>query len=178
MSYIFNPNLEQFRPIQDFPDYEIGDHGTVRSMKYGKVRVTKPGVASHGYLNVSLCKNGQVKNMTVHRLVAIAFIPNPENKHEVNHLNGKTDNRVCSLEWCNPDENIKHAIKTGLLNNVGENHGKCKVSDTDCELIKIKYATGNYTQKEIGDEFGVSQPQVSYIIRGKSRSNPTTQKTQ
>lgn len=80
------------------------------------------GSADHkGYLTVNLYqKTVEVgkyvcKNYKVHRLVAIAFIPNPENKAQINHINGlKSDNRVENLEWCTNYENRQHAIKTGL----------------------------------------------------------------
>lgn len=70
------------------------------------------------YKFVSLLVNGQPKRMRVHRLVAMAFIPNPENKPYVNHINGdKGDNNVENLEWVTPSENTIHAVKTGLMSN-------------------------------------------------------------
>lgn len=70
------------------------------------------------YKFVSLLINGQAKRMRVHRLVAMAFIPNPENKPYVNHINGdKGDNNVENLEWVTPSENTIHAVKTGLMSN-------------------------------------------------------------
>lgn len=67
------------------------------------------------YCNVTLSNGGNLSYQTVHRLVAFAFIPNPENKPCVNHINGiKTDNRVENLEWINWDENVQHAYDTGL----------------------------------------------------------------
>jgi hypothetical protein len=70
------------------------------------------------YKFVSLLINGQVKRMRVHRLVAMTFIPNPENKPYVNHINGdKGDNNVENLEWVTPSENTIHAVKTGLMSN-------------------------------------------------------------
>ena len=65
-----------------------------------------------GYANITLIKNGNKFKTVIHRLVAKAFIPNPENKPEVNHINGnKRDNRLDNLEWCTSSENRKHEFK-------------------------------------------------------------------
>lgn len=88
--------------------YQIGSLGCVISKKCGKSKVLKPA-DKKGYERVSLIMNGKVKVFSVHRLVAFAFIKNPENKTEVNHINGiKNDNRVCNLEWCTSKENAIH----------------------------------------------------------------------
>ena len=71
---------------------------------------------AHGYKAVTLHKAGQGKMMLLHRIVAQTFVPNPENKPQVNHINGnKADNRVENLEWVTAQENIEHAVKTGLI---------------------------------------------------------------
>lgn len=68
-----------------------------------------------GYMFVSLTKDGKQKQHRIHRLVAQAFIPNPQHKEQVNHIDGdKTHNTVWNLEWCTCKENINHSIKTGL----------------------------------------------------------------
>lgn len=90
------------------------------------------------YYSVGLVKeNGTYKRVFVHRLIAIAFIPNPENKKEVNHINGiKTDNRIENLEWCTRRENAVHAVSMGLCpNNKGERHGLSKLKESNIREI-------------------------------------------
>lgn len=115
---------------KDIPGYEgyyqVSNFGQVRSVdreridKLGrrlhvKGKVRKLATSQDGYLEVDLNCNGIVKYMRVHRLVAITFIPNPENKPEVNHKDGdKKNNRMSNLEWVTTTENIRHAIQTGL----------------------------------------------------------------
>ena len=77
-----------------------------------------------GYLSVHLCKSGKVKTLLVHRLVALKYIPNPNRKLEVNHINGiKTDNSIENIEWATKKENHAHAVKTGLKAKGSDNGG-------------------------------------------------------
>lgn len=98
--------------------YQISSLGRVRRIKGGKGtasgRILK-SFANSGYFFVGLYVNSKQKHIGVHRLVAEAFIPNPDNKSEVNHINGnKHDNRIVNLEWVTPSENMQHAWRTGL----------------------------------------------------------------
>lgn len=102
--------------------YKISNLGRVKNSK-GRIR--KLCLERDGYYNICLSRLGKIKTFTIARLVALHFIPNPDKKPQVNHINGiKTDNRVENLEWCNASENAIHAFKLGLRNNKGVNHPK------------------------------------------------------
>lgn len=122
-----------------------------------------------GYLRVALCFNGAYTKYLVHRLVAEAFLPNPESKPQVNHINGiKTDNRVENLEWCTSSENIAHAYATGLTINHGDNNGNSKLNEQ--QVHDIRALKGKMSQRKIAAVFGVSQCQVHNILSGKQRN--------
>ena len=94
---------EQWRDIEGYDGaYQVSDLGRVRSLKFGKVRVLRPGKHRQGYLQVALCQDGKQKSVYVHRLVAQAFIPNDDSsKTIINHINEvKSENRVSNLEYC------------------------------------------------------------------------------
>lgn len=98
--------------LKDFPDYGVTEDGRVWSYKSNKF--LKAG-DSHGYKMVSLRVDRKSKHMLVHRLVALTFLPNPDDKPQVNHIDGdKTNNRLENLEWNTSSENIRHAFATGL----------------------------------------------------------------
>ncbi len=102
------------RPIPGFPDYEVSDTGRVWS-HYGSGRWLKPCINRGGYLKVVLYENDKLFSKIVHRLVAIAWIPNPHNLPQVNHRDGnKTNNHARNLEWVTSKENVGHAVNTGL----------------------------------------------------------------
>ena len=99
---------EQWRDIEGYDGmYQVSDLGRVRSLKYGKVRVLRPGKHRQGYLQVALYKDGKQKTVYVHRLVAQAFIENDDDsKTDINHINEcKSDNRVDNLEYCTAQYN-------------------------------------------------------------------------
>lgn len=104
---------------RDIPGYEglyqVSNTGQVRSLNYkrtGQTKILKPAAASNGYKTIRLCKNGKCETYTVHRLVAQAFIPNPNNLPCVNHKDeNKTNNVAWNLEWCSYSYNNIYGTK-------------------------------------------------------------------
>ena len=93
--------------------YQVSNKGRVKSLKYGKERILKPDWNAGGYLKVHLFKNAAAQDRLVHRLVAEAFIPNPENKPQVNHKDeNKFNNCVNNLEWSTAKENNNFGTRT------------------------------------------------------------------
>lgn len=103
---------DKWKIIPEFEQYMVSDSGKILNNNFHRQNIQKQikiNMKSNGYLRVTLSKEGKTKCFYVHRLVAEAFIPNPENKKCVNHKNGKrADNRVKNLEWVTYSENTKH----------------------------------------------------------------------
>lgn len=169
---------EFWKIIEEFPNCLISNNGNIKTLKTLEDRTTH---INSGYELVVLTKNKRKYSRLIHRLVAQSFIPNPENKPCVNHLNGiKTDNRVANLEWVTYKENIEHAVKTGLIDYSKRKnpHHKIYPKDGDHKLTKSTkeeviemrrmYATGDYVLREISEKFGISTSVVWNIVNKKT----------
>lgn len=141
-------------------DYEITTEGQVINKKTGRVLKGQPN--GKGYLRVSI--GGKLQ--FIHRLVATKYIPNPENKEQVNHIDGnKLNNSVDNLEWVTNQENRNHAIEEGL-HLYGENCPWAKLTQKDVDFIKTLY--GKATATEIANYYGVSRNTISDIWNNRS----------
>lgn len=103
--------METWRSIAGYEGlYEVSNLGRVRSLKFGKTKILKPGSAGKGYLFVNLYRDGIRKTALVHRLVAEVFIPNTLNLKTVNHIDeDKTNNDVLNLEWMTSKDNTVYS---------------------------------------------------------------------
>jgi len=150
----------QFNTIED---YDITRDGKVINKKNG--HVLKPQPNGKGYLRVQICG----KRHFVHRLVAEKFIPNPDGKEQVNHIDGdRTNNSVDNLEWVTNQENRDHAVEKGLAFGRNKNGEMCpfaKLSNDDATYIR----SCDKSAKELSSELGVTSGYIRAIRRGDSR---------
>ena len=162
-------NIEIWKPIYDLP-YEISNLGNVRrkldsKYKYKNRLYVKPYKNNKGYLCINLYKKYKCYKFQIHRLIAIAFIPNPNNLPEINHKDGNPlNNSIDNLEWCTHQYNMQHSWDTGLHKNRFGNASKKRKSSSSKYLgvhwdsnrnkwfssigFKTKhYALGRYTSE-------------------------------
>ena len=108
---------EDWKDIEGFEDYTIDEKGNIYSKR--KRKYLKQTINKFGYCKVTLQKDKHKKAFSVHRLVAQAFIPNPKNKPQVNHIDSnRQNNNVKNLEWVTAKENIQHALKNKRFKNM------------------------------------------------------------
>lgn len=140
--------------IDGYEHYYIDEHGNVYSDKSGKVVKLSPYVLHNGYMSIRLLNKNKRKNHLIHRLVAIAYVPNESNLPEVNHIDGnKLNNNATNLEWVSRKENIQHAI-TELGNTPIRFFKKCKLYKGD-DLLGV-FGSITEASRVAYDRFGAS----------------------
>lgn len=154
--------------------YMVSNMGRIKSLNYNNSKFEKLKVIvvqkKTGYGMVHLSKGGKSFAFLIHRLIAFNFIPNPENKPQVNHINGiKTDNRVENLEWVTSYENTIHGIKTGLIKNIeGEKNVFSVLTEKEVLEIRSLYDLFPYKYKELAKIYNVTPENISMIINRKT----------
>lgn len=159
--------MEKWRDIEGYEGvYQVSNQGRVKSLpRNGTIkseRILRPAANHAGYYNVLFSFNHLRKHFSVHRLVAKAFIPNPENKPQINHIDGnKTNNTDSNLEWVTSKENMQHACKSGLLPQ------QSNLNDEKVRAIRT-LSSGSLSQRQLGKMFGVGGTSINDILNGKS----------
>ena len=147
--------MELWRNIEEATNYEVSNYGNIRNTKSGQI--LNPGVAGNGYKQVSLkMKNSnKFEKRYVHRLVATYWIPNPENKREVNHIDlDRTNNCVENLEWITSSDNQKHKYEKG---NYKTSNRKVAQMDLDNNIIAIFDSVVQAAQAMGGSRQGIDK---------------------
>lgn len=142
--------------ITFFEGYDIDINGNIYN-KDGLVLKTHKN--KYGYMNAAISVNGKTKNFLVHRLIAQSFIPNPENKPYVNHIDGnKTNNDVSNLEWITPKDNAIHAIENKLYKTVNILNTKESI-----EIISL-YNKNKFDFEKICDQYNITFSQLYNLL--------------
>ena len=169
---------EIWKDVKDYEGlYQVSNLGRVRSLPRKGTRtkgnyLLKARKNKKGYLNLKLSKNRKAKSYRIHRLVSQAFIPNPDNLPQVNHIDGnKLNNCVDNLEWCTNEYNMKESIRLGLRNNaykLGREHCRSVIVnqyDLDDNFIKQWYCV-----RDIERELNFDHRNICACCRGKRRT--------
>jgi hypothetical protein len=170
--------LEVWKDIEKYKGlYQVSNKGRVRSldrvdplgrMRKGKIMAPQPNRL--GYYMIRLSKNGVRGSIAVHRLVATAFIPNPDDKKEVNHKDGiKSHNYDSNLEWVTRSENITHAYNNGLATQSNRRHNDYR-SKPVAQMLNGKIIRTYLSAMDASRQSGYSQGNISNCCRGRQKS--------
>lgn len=158
--------IEEWRPVQEFNGvFEVSNLGKVRRLWRLGPKPIKQSIGTKGYLKVCLSYDNKNYNRDIHRLVALAFVPNTNNKPQVNHIDGdKRNNIYTNLEWCTAAENMRHASDIGLR---PKDHGcVTKLDKAKADIIRSQYNNGCY-RIDLAKNFCVSISTINKILRNE-----------
>lgn len=153
------------KKIEETMYHYIDEFGDVYSDFSGELKKLKCQIDSHtGYLKIRLSIGGIKRTYKIHRLVAMAFIPNPEDLPQVNHKDGdKLNNKVENLEWCTNQYNQQHAYDNDL--NYKKIPGNISLTREQAKEIREKYSRGHTSHRKLAKEYGVSKTTIGDLLR-------------
>lgn len=180
--------MEVWKDIKGFEGYyQVSNKARVRSVdriidgvnQWGKITfsrksiIRKGSISRSGRRRVNLYRDGTMKTIPIHRLVATAFVPNPKGYNIVNHKDGNPLNNLPdNLEWCTASHNTRHAYEMGLAKGrPGEQHHNAKLNEDQVNRIRVMHKSGKYTVSILSEKFNISQSQIHRIIHYKRWKN-------
>jgi len=168
--------METWKTITGYEGlYECSSHGRVRALprvvicKNGRAKTLQPRILTphfntNGYLWVYLNRDGKKRFWFIHRLVALTFVANPDNKPFVNHKTGvKTDNVASLLEWSTRKENVAHAFATGLMSHAGEKNSQSKLTLEGVREIRRLFGLG-VSRMALAEQFNISYSRIRDVV--------------
>lgn len=156
-------DCEEFVDIPNYKGYTINKLGICKSPNN---KILTSHFDTSGYLQHTIVLNNKKTSAKLHRLLALAFIPNPNHLPQINHIDGvKVNNSLNNLEWISNVENIRHAYAIGLANNTGDNNNSKKVCFEDVKNIK-KRRLGGESLKSIAQDYPITLSAVCKITTG------------
>lgn len=167
----------EWKEIEEFDGkYSVSNTGQIKNTKTGTL--LKQVLNPTGYYMINVKPNGRQgksKTFRVHREVAKAFIPNPDNLPVTNHIDGcKTNNHVSNLEWCTHSYNSKHAIAHGLLNpSTGQDHCHSKLTEDDVRYIRAVYVSYHkeYGTRALSRRYNIDHTTIIDVLNRKTWDN-------
>lgn len=167
--------MEIWKEVECYENYEVSNTGKVKTHNWMNRGITKEMSPSscRGYLQVNLWKDGKQKCIRIHRLVAQAFIPNPYNLREVNHIDGnKLNNSVDNLEWCTREENLEHEHSTKLGDRAKEGLRNCAISKRKAVIAISKDGRRQefVSVQEAARQLSIEATKISAVARGNRKT--------
>ena len=162
-------SVVEYKLIKGYPDYMVSSDGKVWSLDYnhtGKMKELRPATNNHGYMYVLLCTNGQPVHKYIHRLVAEAFVANPDNKPEVNHKDEvKTNNCDSNLEWCNRNYNNNYGTHNDRVAKALTNH-----KDLSVPVVCLETGEVYPSAREASRQTCIDRGNISSCCNGKLKT--------
>lgn len=152
--------IEEWKDIEGYEGlYQVSNLGRVKRVTTG--RILKPSKHTKGYYRVELYKNGSQSKKLIHRLVAQVFIPNPDNKSQVNHIDeNKTNNLVSNLEWMTAKENLNHGTRT-------DRSSKTRSVSIIATNLKTGKSTEFYGVSECARQLDLNRGNITSVLKGR-----------
>lgn len=169
--------FEEWRTIEEYPNYQISNFGRIKSLWFGREKILKQSIHKNGYSHITLHKEDKMKTFLTHRLVAMTFIPNPNNYPQVNHKDEvKTNNCISNLEWVTQEYNNSYGTRLERMSKTK----KGKIFSQEHKDKISKTLKGRKLSKETKDKISIAnkgkkQSQEHIEKRSKALQKPIVQ---